>query len=287
MATVRDRLWIWTHQAGSYDGLFGLPGPSRITATEAARWLGVPNLIYVVMGNRPQPPFEPHAEPMRDLDRVIWSIVGDKGSTRNNAGTDLQPVLDLAGSFPNVVGAVMDDFFCAPRTAGRKQARYSLAEVRRLRRRLHEAPRPLELWVVVYASQLDRPIGSHLRACDVATFWSWRADELPALEANFARLERLAPRVRKVLGCYMWDFGAGKAMPVESMARQCEQGLRWLREGRIEGIILVGSCLCDLPLEAVRWTRDWVARVGDEPLLLAPGKGPKTPTATTGRRKDP
>jgi hypothetical protein len=26
------------------------------------------------------------------------------------------------------------------------------------------------------------------------------------------------------------------------------------------------SCICDLPLEAVEWSRRWVARVGDEPL---------------------
>jgi len=50
------------------------------------------------------------------------------------------------------------------------------------------------------------------------------------------------------------------------MEHQCELGLKWLREGNIEGMILLASCICDLDLEAVEWTREWVATVGGEEL---------------------
>jgi hypothetical protein len=50
------------------------------------------------------------------------------------------------------------------------------------------------------------------------------------------------------------------------MASQCEMGLQWLRDGRVEGLIFLASCICDLDLEAVEWTRRWITRVGDEPL---------------------
>ena len=49
------------------------------------------------------------------------------------------------------------------------------------------------------------PVADHLAACDVMTFWTWKAEELARLEANFRRTEELAPTTRKVLGCYMWD----------------------------------------------------------------------------------
>ena len=55
-------------------------------------------------------------------------------------------------------------------------------------------------------------------------------------------------------------------MPVDVIGPQCELGLRWLREGRIEGMIFLASCIGDLDLEAVEWSRDWITKVGDETL---------------------
>ena len=43
-------------------------------------------------------------------------------------------------------------------------------------------------------------------------------------------------------------------------------GLQWLQEGRINGMIFSGANLCDLNIDAVNWTRDWIAQVGDQPL---------------------
>ena len=64
----------------------------------------------------------------------------------------------------------------------------------------------------------------------------------------------------------MWDYGQKKPMPVHRMQQQCEIGLRWLKEARIEGMIFLASCICDLNLEAVEWTREWIASVADEEL---------------------
>jgi hypothetical protein len=69
----------------------------------------------------------------------------------------------------------------------------------------------------------------------------------------------MSPGKQRVLGCYMWDYGTGHPMPVELMQRQVELGAQWLREGRIAGMIFLASCICDLELEAVEWTRRWIA----------------------------
>jgi hypothetical protein len=61
----------------------------------------------------------------------------------------------------------------------------------------------------------------------------------------------------------MWDYGAKQPMPVETMKRQCETGLRWLKAGRIDGMIFLASCICDLDLPAVEWTREWIAKAGE------------------------
>ena len=68
----------------------------------------------------------------------------------------------------------------------------------------------------------------------------------------------------------MWDYGEKKPMPLELMQHQCELGHEWLRQGRIDGMIFLASCICDLDLEAVEWTRQWIAHNGDEPLAAQP-----------------
>jgi hypothetical protein len=87
------------------------------------------------------------------------------------------------------------------------------------------------------------------------TFWTWRAEDLAKLEANFARFEAIAPKSRKVLGCYMWDYGTRQPMPLALFQQQYHQGMRWLREGRIEGMIFLASCICDLGIDTVEWLR--------------------------------
>lgn len=47
------------------------------------------------------------------------------------------------------------------------------------------------------------------------------------------------------------------------MAAQCQLGLKLLNEGVIEGMVFLASCICDLDIDAVEWTREWIAQVGD------------------------
>jgi len=267
MDLVRDRFWIWGHEAGSHTSrmskkMWAIPNKSRMTPAEAAAYMGIPNCVMVVFNNLPKPPFLRHALAFRPLKQVVWSLMGDASSTRNDQESDLEEILSLAGRFPNISGAIMDDFF---HTAGR--ARYSLEETSRLYSRLHGAVRPLDLWVVLYNGQLDLPIAPYLEFCDVVTFWTMTGSQLVDLERNFERFVAVTPAKRRVLGCYMWNYGEKRPMSVEMMRHQCELGLRWLREGQIEGMILLASCICDLELEAVEWTRAWIADVGQETLL--------------------
>jgi hypothetical protein len=145
-------------------------------------------------------------------------------------------------------------------------AALSVEQLQQLRKRLIVDERRLDLGVVVYTHQLDRRIIPHVKHCDMVSLWTWQAAELAALEDNFARLEALVPRKRILLGLYMWDFGTQRPMPVDLMKQQCELALKLLRERRIEGMIFLATNICDLDLEAVNWTRRWIANVGDEPL---------------------
>jgi hypothetical protein len=84
-----------------------------------------------------------------------------------------------------------------------------------------------------------------------------------------AKLHSIVPGKRVLLGLYMFDFGTGRPMPVELMKKQCGLALKWLREGRIEGMIFLATNICDMNLEAVNWSRRWIAEVGGQPLKAA------------------
>jgi len=265
MDRVRDRFWIWGHEAGSHTSprakqMWAIPGTSRMTPTEAAYYMGIPNCIMVVFDNLPTPPFYQHALALSPLKQVVWSVIGDASSTRNDQESDLDEILNLAERVPNITGAIMDDFFHAG------QARYPPEAISQLRSRLHDAVRPLDLWVVLYYNQLDQAVAPYLELCDVVTFWTMPGSQLVHLERNFERLVELTPDKRRVLGCYMWNYGEKQPMPLDLMRHQCELGLAWLKAGQIDGMIFLASCICDLDLEAVEWTRAWINQVGNEQL---------------------
>lgn len=254
----RDHTCLWCHQAGAHDGHYHLPGPSRIRPADALRQLDIDQAIHVAIADEPRPPLGPHAEPLRHLRRLVWSIVGDSSSTRNNRESDLQPVLDLATDFPNLCGGIMDDFFHPTPVDGRL-ARWSPDAVAEFRRALHaDGPRPLDLWVVVYDLLQGLPIQPWLDHCDVLTYWTWKAQDLPGLDRAIGWLRDIAPTQKLLLGCYMWDYGAGKPMPLETMRWQCAQAEQRLASGQIDGVIFLASNLCDLHIDTVAYARDWL-----------------------------
>lgn len=403
---VRDRFWIWGHEAHCFDNSYGLPRNGRITPVEGAHYLGTPNIIFIRYDGKPAPPFEQYAVPFKSLKRVDWSIAGVGGVTSEE---ERAHVFRLAAALPNLTGLFMDDFFrfntggspnhwlatnnphfpvtvdvelpaAADLTAvvltqsdwptgdyrsgdfvvevsdaagGWKQAAkgtlpnrpgaktrvalggagqsrvrigilnthdkqgarscglsgvelwagdkpvslqgarwrasssykrqgperlggahaipeapagLSIEQLREVRQKMTVNGRHLDLGVTLYTHQLDPCIRPHLDLCDVISLWTWESKDLAQLEENFGKLKALAPAKRIRLGCYMWDFGAKKPMPLAEMRKQCEFGLSRLRAGEIEGMIFLASNICDLDLEAVEWSRHWIAEVGSEPL---------------------
>lgn len=258
MTEVKDKFWIWGHEAGSHNNGYEIKGSSRMTPAEGAFYLGVRNLVMVRYENKPAPPYDQHAIALRPLKRVVWSILG-AGSCIDGS-EEVTLIRDLAARYPNICGVIMDDFLQRRPTEDGVGAAYTPEQLSQIRKQLAIGNKKLDLWVVLYSHQVDLPIGKYLEQCDVVAYWTWRAKEIETLEQNFRRFEEVYPSCRKILGCYMYDYGDKKEMPVHLMEKQCRLGTRWLREGRIEGMIFLASCICDLGLEAVEWTRNWIAK---------------------------
>ncbi len=135
------------------------------------------------------------------MERLVWFIRADASSYSN----DLALALDLATHTPNLCGVELDDFF--NKLASGKGDSLSPEELSSIQSKLKLPDRKLDLWVTLYAQQLDLPIREHLQQCDVMTLWTWRAKDINSLPQNLERAKKLCPSCRIVLGCYMWDYG--------------------------------------------------------------------------------
>jgi hypothetical protein len=263
--TVRDRLWIFTCAANNDYPALGRR--SVVTPVEGAFYLGVPNIIVVQSSveearyGRLEPPFAQYTVAMRPLKRVVWSVVGSGGFTTPD---ETREVLELAKTTPNFAGIMLDDFFTGKKDG--KRAQLSVAELAKIRRQLRAAGKELDIFVTLYTSLLDLPLSDYLSLVDVVTLWTGGAADLANLETNLLKVEKLVPNKKIMLGCYVVDYSQKKSIPVSAMQHQCETGLRWLRERRIEGIIFLGNTTMDLDFEAVEWTRQWIERVGETRL---------------------
>jgi hypothetical protein len=207
----------------------------------------------------PLMPYDQLTIPMRTLTRIGWGITGARGETSR---AERDHVLDLAARTPNVTGLVMDDFI----NWDTGEPELSLDDLRDLATQREIPDRTLDLMTILYIHQLDVDIADYLSYCNQISLWTWHASDLEDLGANLARLEAIAPEHELFLGCYMWDLGPRAPMPLDRFQRQCEQGLKWLRSGRITGMIFLASCYCDLELDTVEWLRGWIAEVGDATL---------------------
>jgi hypothetical protein len=266
--TVRDRLWLWGHDAGSHNDGWGLPAPSRITPVEAAFYLGIPNLIMVRYKGRPPLPLDQFAVSLGALRQVVWSAVGAHGQSDEE---ERSHILDLARRHNNITGVMLDDFFANKPKSGEQAAVLSLDKLGELRRRLVAGGRRLGLWAVLYEHQIDQRLAPFLELLDVVSLWAWDTQKALSIRDSLGQLEALAPSCRKMLGCYMWDYAGKGPMPLNQLKDLCAAGLEWLRQGRIDGMIFLASCICDLELEAVEWTREWITKIGDHPVYCDVG----------------
>jgi hypothetical protein len=246
---------------------------------ESAVYLGVPNIIlsnqypgagqedmYRKIGYKPwEPPFEQYVLPLQMLKRVVWTIV-DAGGVTND--WERKQVMAMAFRTSNIVGVYMDDFFREKTEA--TMASLTLDQLRDIQRQLKGSTKKLDLYATVYTNQLDRPISGYLELIDALSMSTWETAELANLEANLTKLEKLAPKSRILLSCYTAEFEAKRTpawtpLPVPAMQHQCEVGLRWLRQGRIDGLRFYGNFL-DFEWDAMRWAREWIQKVGETKL---------------------
>ena len=262
MAIARDKFWLFgvrPHQDDIFmrraHGANFRRHRSRITPAEGAAMLDVPNVAMIVCQGEPVSYSEDaygYMESFRRMKKVLWGAAGSGGF---RIGNEEKFIVDLAAEYPNICGAYLDDMIG---TYGPEQA---LATLKTVRAELDRACRPMELNATWYFNK-EAPAGvpDYL---DTLTVWTWRHEELADLKDNFEALEESAPKQKKILGIYMFDFEEGRPIPDEYMAMQCEFGLDMLRQGRADGLMFEANSVMGLGFESEKYLTNWIDKVKD------------------------
>ncbi len=268
--TVRDRFWLFAVPANS--DYPHIKRRSVMTPAEGTCYLDIPNIIMVQAGKdngeqaygKFESPLSQYMVALRPLKRVVWSVVGSAGFY---SPEETREILKIAETSSNFYGIMLDDFFTGNKEGQR--AKLSIEEFTDIHKQLKQINKNYKVLATVYNDQLDLPLDDYFKMIDVVTFWTMNFDDLENMGSNMKKMKSVAPHAKIMLGCYFIDYGKNKGVPVPLMKKQCETGLRWIREGKIDGMIFLANTTMDIGLESVEWTRNWIKEVGDTPI---PGK---------------
>ena len=260
---LKDNFWLWGQVPNSHHtpyawinyNLYDLPGTNFMDVKEGCEFFGIEKTHMVSLrGNGPFPPYDKEAEKLKGLKEVVWSTIGEY---------DIDEVLRIADMYPNITGAVLDDFFRGTEAPGLSTGTMSIDAIQILREKLHYFPkRRLYLWMVWYDYQLDFKVSDYINLCDVITLWTWRGSNLPQLDENIQKFVEKTPDKRRLVGCYMWNYGERKPMTMDLMKYQLDRYYYWIKKGDLEGIIFCSNCIADIGLDTVEYTRKWIAEMG-------------------------
>lgn len=264
--TIRERLWMWGHHPeftlAKYDGKSICASAGSVDKpgsdmAEACRFLGIPNCC-VVLYNPKEHPLNAFTPQFRDMGRVAWSIVdGGGGETKDRLAT----AYEAKRMLPNLDTLYLDDYFV--KSMGLTKSAADLAKVRD---EIHA--RGFKLACVLYSDQdgLKPEFKESVDLCDEVSYWFWRAENLAKGEESIRACRRYVGEGKSLLlGVYMFDFGGGnKPIPRDVMLHQLDVALRLLRDGTVDGLIFHCTPMCNLGLEAVELSRQWIAEHGDE-----------------------
>lgn len=265
---LQDRLWMWGHDPGAYDGpkgVYNIPLSAPMSMAEGIRSMGIPN-VCVIRGGTPT---EEYRAQFRDVKRIAWNLSG--GSNESYRALK-NYVFGLRDTMPNLTGYYLDDFFHIGSQPGFDKdsesqpapASLSMAEMKQLHDETLAYTRRLDLAVVLYTHQLCASIKPVMKYVDLVSLWIWCGNDIQKIEENFRKYRTLVPDKPTLLGIYMWDFGGKRELSKDFMVRQLDYALRLYREGQIEGLIFHCTPLCNKGLAAVDYAREWIAKYGTE-----------------------
>lgn len=260
---LRERFWLWGHPEGRYNNDFGNTEVSRMTPMEACLYLGIRNTFMVPVGvdvNRRQ-----YNKSFKTLNQVGWECFDACEKPEL-----VDEIIAEAKDFKNISCVVIDDFKIEENGVPRyKKLPVSMLED--LNRKLHNnSVRRLDSWMVLYTFQFgvneeeDKEFQPYMDEFDGVIMWNWEEKDAHLIPERFEIFKKQTPKTRRMVGCYLYNFGEAKQATGEVVKWQLDYYRELLLKGEIEGIVLHTNTMADLDHEAYDVACAWLEEHGDE-----------------------
>lgn len=264
---LRDKFWLWGHPEGRYnqnaDG-FGCPDISRMTPMEGCLYLGVRNTFMVPVAvdvNRRQ-----YNKSFKTLNQVGWECFD-----AYDRPEIIDEIIEEAKDFDNISCVVWDDFKSAYEDGIPRYKKVPLESFKEINNRFrNNEVRSLDSWMVLYTYQFgldkeeDEEFQAYIEASDGIIMWTWEEKDVPLIPEKFEIFKTLTPDTRRMVGCYLYNFGEAKQATGEAVKWQLDYYRELLLKGEIEGVVLHTNTMADLDYEAYDVAVRWMEEHGDE-----------------------
>jgi hypothetical protein len=99
---------------------------------------------------------------------------------------------------------------------------------------------------------------------DGIIMWTWKEKDVHLIPEKFEVFKKQTPKTRRMVGCYLYNFGEAKQATAEAVKWQLDFYRELLLKGEIEGIVLHTNTMADLDYEAYDVACKWMDEHGDE-----------------------
>ena len=136
--------------------------------------------------------------------------------------------------------------------------------------RLHNNDlRPINTWMTLYTHEFgvdraaDEDFQPYIDVFDGIVMWTWKEKDVPHIPAKWEIFKKMVKK-RRMLGCYLWNFGEGKPATREAVLWQLDFYRERILLGEAEGVVLHTNVMADADLDAFDAAIEWLKLHGDE-----------------------
>ena len=266
---LRDRLWLWgmkvnaLQQTEEYRAL-GFARSTMDTEKAIGR-TGIANVLMAGGLSLDRVTLDSMPSARRIIAKNSLHRHGKDGHNRldhDGCAAALQDAKRMAATDPRIDAFLIDDFSTGSIAAGARPQ--DLARLQFLN--ATEGPH-LPLMGTVYEMSLeDESVWACLPYFAALLSPLWHAADIDRFPRYVGRIAELSGGKPQLACIYLFDFGNGQMLSYAQMERQLETAESLLREERVMGVCILGTCMMDLQWEANRCLYQWLERVGDTPL---------------------
>lgn len=266
---LRERLWLWGMKVNSLQETDDYRGhgfaDSTIDTEGAIARTGITNVLLAGGLDLDRETLDAMPSARRIIAKNSLHRGTGDGQNRlapEDCTAQLRAAKELAAADPRVEAFLIDDFSTGSIEAGARPEHLSRLQFINAT----ELPQLPLLGTLYEMSLEDERVWACLPYFAGTLSPLWHAADIDRFPTYVDRIAELTGGKPQLACFYLYDFGNRQLLSYAQMQRQLEVAEQLLREGRIVGACILGTCMMDLDWPANRCLDDWLTRVGDAAL---------------------